>query len=188
MSWRHVMTSQNLIYHLPISSCRCARKLILFLFPWFVVSISSKMLLIIYLFEVMTSRHHVMTSTNPDVPISVCRCARKVILFCFHVFLGNWVQNCQRFFLFICRHVMTSCHDVTKSASSISACGWARMMISFYVSMVLTGYWFSRMFIIHVFLWWHHVITLRHDVTSLLSVTTLILSYLVVDAIKIIPI
>ena len=49
---------------LPISACRCARELILFLFPWFFESLSSKMLLIFYLCDDVTSRHHVMTSQN----------------------------------------------------------------------------------------------------------------------------
>ena len=40
---------------LPISACRCARKLILFLFPWLFRSLSSKMLLIFYLYDAVTS-------------------------------------------------------------------------------------------------------------------------------------
>ena len=40
---------------LPISACRCARKLILFLFPWFFKSLSSKMPLTFYFCDSVTS-------------------------------------------------------------------------------------------------------------------------------------
>ena len=108
-SWRHVMTSQNLIYlsqladvleswfffcfygfqftefkhvidfpflwcrdvmtschdvikpDLPISACRWARKLILFLFPWFYRSLSSKLLMIFHSYDVMTSWRYAMS-------------------------------------------------------------------------------------------------------------------------------
>ena len=39
----------------PISACRCARKLILFLFPWIFRSLSSKMLLVFHLYDAVTS-------------------------------------------------------------------------------------------------------------------------------------
>jgi len=67
---------------LPISACRCARKLILFLFPWFFRSLSSKMPLTSHFCDSMTSWRHVMTSLiKLDSPISACRGARKFILF-----------------------------------------------------------------------------------------------------------
>ena len=47
---------------LPISACRCARKLILFLFPWFCRSLISKILMISHSYDVVTSCRHVMTS------------------------------------------------------------------------------------------------------------------------------
>ena len=58
--WRHVMTSCHAVTKpdLPISACRCARELILFLFPWFFRSLSSKMLLIFYLCDDLTSWRH----------------------------------------------------------------------------------------------------------------------------------
>ena len=107
-----------------------SRKLILFLFPWFVVSVSSKMLLIIYMFKVMTSRRHVMTSQTLMYLSQHADVLEKWFSFVsmfFWVTEFKTVNDC----LFICRHFMTSWHDVTKSASSISACGWARTMILF---------------------------------------------------------
>ena len=59
-----VMTSQHdapkLIF--PISACRCARKMILFLFLWNFGLLSSKMLSVLYLHNDVTSWRHVMTS------------------------------------------------------------------------------------------------------------------------------
>ena len=138
-SWRHVMTSQNLIYlsqlvdvlerwfffcfhgflghwvinfsfvwccdvmtschdvtkpDLPISACRCARKLILFLFPWFFGSLSSKMLLIFHLYDAVTSWRHVMTSQNLIYLSQLVDVLESWFFFCFHGFLGHWVQKC----------------------------------------------------------------------------------------------
>ena len=154
-----------------------------FLFPWFGGSISSKMLLIIYLFEVVTSRRHVMTSQtlmylsqHADVLerwfffvsmvfwvtefenviefylfnvvtswrhimtsqnliylSQLVDVLEKWLFFCFHVFWVIEFKTVNDFLFIWCRHVMTSCHDVTKSASSISACGWARTMILFMI-------------------------------------------------------
>ena len=60
--------------------------------------------------DVMTSCHDV---TPPDLPISACRCARKLILFCIRVFLGQWIHKCYWFVICIkpsrsWRHGMTS--------------------------------------------------------------------------------
>ena len=114
---RHIMTLCHDVTKpdLPISNCRCARKLILFLFPWFFRSLSSKMLLIFHLCDAhhaLTSWRHAMMSfhdvTKPDSHISACRLVRKLILFCFHRFLDHWVQ---KFYLFSIS-VMPSHHDV----------------------------------------------------------------------------
>ena len=59
-----VMMSQHdapkLIF--PISACRCARKMILFLFLWNFGLLSSKMLSVLYLHDDVTSWRRVMTS------------------------------------------------------------------------------------------------------------------------------
>ena len=91
-SWRHVVTS--LKPDLPISACRCARKLILSLFPWFFRSLSSKMLLIFYLCDAVTSWRHVMTSQNLIYLSQLVDELESWFFFCFHGFLGHWVQRC----------------------------------------------------------------------------------------------
>ena len=52
---RDVMKSQNWLH---ILTCRCARKMILFLFLWYFESPSSKMLIISHLCETVTSWHY----------------------------------------------------------------------------------------------------------------------------------
>ena len=111
-SWRHVMTSQNLIYLSQLLDA--LESLILFLFPWFFRSLSSKMLLIFNLCDAVTSWRHVMTSLNlTDLPISASRCARKLILFLFPWFFRSLSSNMLLIF-HLCdavtswRHVMTS--------------------------------------------------------------------------------
>ena len=84
-------------------------------------------------FNLTGSHHDVMTlrhDTNKRIlPISACRCARKMILFCFYDTLGCWVQTCCRF----CICMMTSRHDVMpwrqKHAVHISACRIDRKII-----------------------------------------------------------
>ena len=105
-SWRHVMTSQK--PDLPISACRCARKLILFLFLWFFRSLSSNLLLIFHFCDHVTSWRHVMTSQNLIYLSQLVDVLESWFFFCFYVFLGHWVQICDRFFIF----VITWRHDV----------------------------------------------------------------------------
>ena len=124
---------------LPISACRCARKLILFLFPWFFRSLSSKMLLLVdvlerftwfsffkklfpwyfeslslkmllifYLCDAVMSWRHVMTSLNLIYLSQLVDVLESWFFFCFHGFLGHWVQKC--YWFFIC--VMSWRHDV----------------------------------------------------------------------------
>ena len=102
---------------LPISACRCARKLILFLFPWFFRSLSSKMLLIFHFCDAVTSWRHVMTSLNLIYLSQLVDVLESWFFFCFHGFLGHWVQKCYWFFTCVMpwrhdvmswRHFMTS--------------------------------------------------------------------------------
>ena len=116
---------------LPISACICARKLILFLFPWFCRSLSSKMLLIFDLCDDVTSWRHVMTSQNLIYLSQLVYVLESWFFFCFHGFLGHWVQKCYWFLFVWWRDVMTSCHDVTKPDLPISACICARKLILF---------------------------------------------------------
>ena len=94
--WRHVMTSCRDVTKpdLPISACRWARKLILFLFPWFVRSLSSKMLLIFHLCDDVMSWRHVVTSQNLIYLSQLVDELESWFFFCFHGFLGHWVRKC----------------------------------------------------------------------------------------------
>ena len=68
------------------------------------------------------------------------------------------------------RDVMTSCHDVTETVQPISGYEFTRKMIVFRISIVfLVAH--SRNASVHVFLGWYHVMTSRHDVTSILDIT-----------------
>ena len=72
MWWRDVMTSCHDVTKpdLPISTCRCARKLILFLFPWFLWSLSSWMLLVFHVYDdiqMMTWCHDVMSLRHKTI-------------------------------------------------------------------------------------------------------------------------
>ena len=78
--------------------------------------------------DAMTSRHDV---TKLILPISACRCARKMIRFCFYDTLGCWIQKLCRF----CICMMTSRHDIMpwrqRHAVLISACRIDRKVIIF---------------------------------------------------------
>ena len=89
-TWRHEV--KELTIH--ILASRCDRKMILF-FVSMVFWVTKFKYVINFEFvwccDVMTSCHDV---TKPDLPISACRCARNWFFFCFHGFLGHWVQKC----------------------------------------------------------------------------------------------
>ena len=114
-----MMSCHDVTKHdLSISACRCARKLILFLFPWFFRSLSSKLLFISHLCYAVTSWRHVMTSLNLIHLSQLVDELESWFFFCFHGFVGHWVQKNWCFFtcMMSWRHdVMTSCHDVTET-------------------------------------------------------------------------
>ena len=167
MSWRHVMTSQNLIY---------LSQLVDWLESWFFFCfhgfLDHWVLKNVIDFQFLWCRH-IMTSchdvTKPDLPISACRCAIKLILFLFPwFFLGHWVRKCYWFFTCVMltswRHVRTSFHDVTKPDSPISACRLARKLILFLFS------WFFRSLssqMLLIFNFCDAVTSWRHVMTSL---------------------
>ena len=91
-SWRHVMTSQNLIYLSQLVDV--LESWFFFLFPWFFRSPSSKMLLIFHLCDAVTSWRHVMTSQNLIYLSQLLDVLESWFFFCFHGFLGHWVQKC----------------------------------------------------------------------------------------------
>ena len=82
---------------LPISACRWARKLFLFLFPWFFRSPSSKMLLVFYFCDDVMSWRHVMPSQNLIYLSQLVDVQESWFFFCFHGFLGHWVHKCYWF-------------------------------------------------------------------------------------------
>ena len=114
----------------PISACRCARKLILFLFPWFFRSLSSKMLLIFHFCDTVTSWRHVMTSLNLIFLSQLVDVLESWFFFCFHGFLGHWVQICYYFSIFVMpwRHRVMSWRHKTWF-TYISVCWRARKLI-----------------------------------------------------------
>ena len=106
-----VMTSQHdapkLIFS--ISACRCARKMILFLFLWNVGLLSSKMLSVLYLHDDVMSWRHVMTSKTGGTLSQLVEVLERWFFFCFHSFSARLVWICYRF----CVCMMSWRHDVT---------------------------------------------------------------------------
>ena len=132
IAWcRDVMTSCHDVTKpdLPISACRCARKLILFLFQWFFRSLSSMVLLIFQLREVVTSWRHVMTSQSLLYLAQLVDMLERWFFFLFPWFCGS--ASLIMLLIFHLCDVMTSCHDVTKPDLPISACRCARKLILF---------------------------------------------------------
>ena len=158
---RDVMKSQNWLYH--ILACRCARKMILCLFLWYLshrVQNCYKFLICIMLWrhDVMSWRHKTWFYLS-----QACRCARELILFCFYVFHVTEFKNVIDFLFAWWRDVMTSCHDVTKPDLPISASRCARKLILFCFHGFL-GRWVQKLylFFICVMTWRHDVMSWRH--------------------------
>ena len=156
-SRRHVMTSQNLIY--AITGGGCARKWIttpppwIFSLPWVRKFSNNISFVWLWRFDVMSWRHR-------NLPISACRCERKLFFICFMRSL-EFKSRSNTFLhdaLTWWRPVMTS-QDLIYE---VWACRCARKMILTIVSRLLGHLvqicWknFSRMM-----LWrsWRHVIT-----------------------------
>ena len=123
--------------------------------------------------DVMTSCHDV---TKLDSPISACRWAKKLILFCFHGFVGHWVQK-----YWCCFSGMMSWHHDVMSWRHRNCLTYLRLWIHWKDDCVQDSIVFlvaySRNVSVHVFVGWYHVMTSRHDVTSILSIT---LQYLLI--------
>ena len=123
--------------------------------------------------DVMTSCHDV---TKLDSPISACRRARKFIHFCLHGFVGHWVQK--DWWFFIC--MISWRHDVM-SWRHKNWSTYLRLWIHWKDDRVQDSTVFlvaqSRNVSVHVFVGWYHVMTSRHDVTSILNIT---LQYLLI--------
>ena len=157
-----VMTSQHdapkLIFS--ISACRCARKMILFLFLWNFGLLSSKMLSILYLHDDVMSWRHVMTSKTGGTLSQLVEVLERWFFFCFYSFPARLVWKCYRFC--VC---MMSWRDVMTSQNSFLL----------YQLVVVLKWWYTcisvdisvdglQAIIVYVFAWCLHVITWRHDV------------------------
>ena len=161
---------------LPISAFRCARKLILFMFPWFFRSLSSNMPSTFYLCDSVTSWRHVMTSLNLIHLSQLVEELESSFFFLFIWFCGS--LSSKRLMIFHSydfvtswRHVMTSqklfnLSQVMNSLERWSCSGFHSFLAAH-----------SRNVSVHVFVGWYHVMTSRHDVTSILIIT---LQYLLI--------
>ena len=130
-----------------------------FLFSWF--------------HDVMTSCHDVI---KLDSPISACRGARKFILFLLTWFCESLSSKKLMIFYsydFVTswRHVMTSQKFFNLSQVMNSLERWSCSGFHSF-----SGCSFSKCSV-HVFVGWYHVMTSRHDVTSILNIT---LQYLLI--------
>ena len=105
MSCHHVMTSLNLIY---LSQLVDVLESLFFLFSMVFMSLSSKMLLIFYLCDAVTSWRHVMTSLNLIHSSHLVEVLESWFFFCFRGHLGHWVHKCWYFLIIL----MFSCNDV----------------------------------------------------------------------------
>ena len=160
-SWRHVMTSQNLIYLSQLvdvlESC------FFFCFHGY----SGHWVWKCYWFfsRVMKWRHDVMSWRHKtNLPISACRCARKLILFFLSMsFLVTEFKNVIDFLFVWWRDVMTSCHDVRKPDLLISACRYVLERCFFFCFHVFFRSLSSNMLLIlhlcDAAMSWRHVMT-----------------------------
>ena len=162
-----VMTSCHDVTKLdsPISACRCARKLILFLFPWFFRSLSSKMLLIFHLCDAVTSWRHVMTSQNLIHLSQLVDVLESWFFFLFPWFFGS-MSSIKLLVSYLCdavtswRHAMTSQNLIHLSQLVDVLKRW--FFFHGY------GLWVAEVkyVIILVFAWWRHVMSWRYDVLN----------------------
>ena len=173
-SWRHVMTSLNLIY---------LSQLVDVLESWFFScfhsffrSLSSKMPLTFYFCDSVTSWRHVMTSLNLIHLSQLVEELESSFFFCLHGFVGHWVRKDWWFFI----RMISWRHDVM-SWRHKNCSTYLRLWIHWKDDRVQDSTVFlvahSRKVSVHVFVGWYHVMTSRHDVTSILNIT---LQYLLI--------
>ena len=170
--WRHVMTSchdvKNRLYS--ISACRNARAMILFLFLLFSGSLSLKILSILCLHDVVTSRRDVMTSQNSFLLYQLVDVLNWWYT-CIYVDISvNGFQATTVHVLAWCLHVITWRHDVTKITTwrqetnclhlSLQMCSRADFILVFVIYSVAE----LNLIIVVVFAWWNNVTKWRHDV------------------------
>ena len=163
---RDVMTSCHDVTKpdLPISACRCARKLILFLFPWFFRSLSSKMLILSHLCFAVTSWRHVMTALNLIYLSQLVDVLEIWFFLCFQVFFRSPSSKMPVTFYFCdsvtsWRHVMTSLNLI-----HLSQLVEELESSFFFCSHGIVGHWVQKdwWFFIRMISWRHDVMSWRH--------------------------
>jgi hypothetical protein len=112
ITWRHDVTAWRTQTFFLISACRCARKMIIFLFLWNFGLLSSKMLSVLYLHDDVTSWRHVMTSKTGGTLSQLVDVLARWLFFCFYSILGWQVQKYHWFCICICGYVMPWRYDV----------------------------------------------------------------------------
>ena len=136
---------------LPISTRRCARKMIHFCFYDTLGCWIRK--LCRFCICMMTSRHDVMPwRQRHAVLISACRIDRMVIIFVSIVFRLAKFRNVAVFVFAWCHHVMTQRHDVTKLTflyQFVNVLKWWYRFISVNISIAE-----FQTIIVHVFAWY----------------------------------
>ena len=138
ITWRHDVTKITIwrqetnCLHLSLQMCSRAD----FIFGSVISLMAEPNLVIVVVFawwnNVTKWRYYVFKHA---VPISACRHAREMILFCFYSILGYQVRKYHRFCIFICDHgtmwrydVIAWLYDFTKLTPSILTCGVTRQM------------------------------------------------------------
>ena len=166
-SWRHVMTSQNLIYLSQLLDG--LESWLFFLFLWFFRSLSSKMLFISHLRDDVTSWRHVMTSQNLIYLSQLLDGLESWFFFVSMVFRS--LSSKMLLIFYLCdvltswRHVMTSQNLIYLSQLLDGLESWF-----VFVSMVFYVTEFKNV-IDFSFVWWLDVMTSCHDVMSILIIT-----------------
>ena len=139
ITWRHDVTKittwrqETNCLHLSLQMCSRAN----FIFVSVISLVAELNLIIVVIFawwnNVTKWRHDVIKHA---VPISACRRASEMILFCFYSILGCRVQKYHRFCICIYGHAIkwryddiAWLYDVSKLTPSISTCGVTRQMI-----------------------------------------------------------
>ena len=112
ITWRLDVTAWRTRTFFLISACRCARKMIIFLFLWNFGLLSSKSLSVLYLHDDVTSWRHVMTSKTGGTLSQLVDVLARWLFFVSIVF---WVDKFKNIIDSVFAYVVMSCHDAMTS-------------------------------------------------------------------------
>ena len=168
-AWHRDVTAWRYQTCFPISACRCARKMILFLFLWYFVLLSSQMLSVLYLHDDVTALRHAVTSKTDCTLSQLVEVLKRWFFFVLIVFRLEKASLSLKMLSFLCSHdVTTSWRDVMMSQSSFLLSQLVDVLKQWYtcisVDISVDGF---QAIIVYVFVWCHHVIPWRHDVTKI---------------------